>query len=327
MSNQEQDPNMTPWPLFDFDDDTLQKSGINPNCSNNNEIIDSDSFLQLLDFDNIIDDVEPIKEGEPEAEGGGGGGGDNTTTTTRRSRGKRSMSSASGNEEAGNKKMKFVNKEGGDDDDVHEIHILTERERRKKMKNYFTELHALVPHLPSKVDKATILEEAVKYIKNKESELQKLEKRKEERLQLQQIQSASTTLESPTSQWLQYPYDHNNNNINGNNFVTAANTENAINNIIGTSSNNNNNNNVNYNNSLAVGFHTWSYPNVVVNTFGEMAQFCVLYPKNLRLYTTIAYVLDKYKIEINGGTNQFSNGYSVGEIFKQAAEEIAMWTS
>ncbi|KAF7840827.1 transcription factor bHLH95-like [Senna tora] len=253
MPDQERDPNMYSWPLSDF--------------NNNN----NDHLLQFLDFDNI-DDVEPIKEGELEAEGGdGGGGGDgNNKTTRRRNRGKRSMMrSASGDD----------NKKDGDeldddDGDVLETHIWTERERRKKMKNMFTDLHALLPHLPSKLDKATIIEEAVKYIQSLESELQKLQKRKEERLQLQQIHSASTTFDCPTSQWLQFAYDHNNNNnnnssnnnnINGNNFLSAANnTENPINNIIGTSSNNNNNVN-NYNNSLALGFQTWSSPNVVLN--------------------------------------------------------------
>ena len=44
---------------------------------------------------------------------------------------------------------------GGDDkkvgDSDHEIHIWTERERRKKMRNMFANLHALLPQLPSKV--------------------------------------------------------------------------------------------------------------------------------------------------------------------------------
>jgi len=34
----------------------------------------------------------------------------------------------------------------------HEMHILTERERRKKMRNMFDSLHALLPELPSKVN-------------------------------------------------------------------------------------------------------------------------------------------------------------------------------
>lgn len=33
----------------------------------------------------------------------------------------------------------------------HEIHIWTERERRKKMRNMFGSLHALLPQLPTKV--------------------------------------------------------------------------------------------------------------------------------------------------------------------------------
>lgn len=32
------------------------------------------------------------------------------------------------------------------------MHIWTERERRKKMKTMFTDLHALLPHLPPKVN-------------------------------------------------------------------------------------------------------------------------------------------------------------------------------
>jgi hypothetical protein len=40
-------------------------------------------------------------------------------------------------------------KEGGESD--HEIHIWTERERRKKMRNMFANLHALLPQLPAKV--------------------------------------------------------------------------------------------------------------------------------------------------------------------------------
>jgi len=34
----------------------------------------------------------------------------------------------------------------------HEMHILSERERRKKMRNMFDSLHALLPELPSKVN-------------------------------------------------------------------------------------------------------------------------------------------------------------------------------
>lgn len=43
-----------------------------------------------------------------------------------------------------------VNSVGGAESE-HEVHILTERERRKKMRNMFTSLHALLPQLPAKV--------------------------------------------------------------------------------------------------------------------------------------------------------------------------------
>lgn len=40
---------------------------------------------------------------------------------------------------------------GGGGESDHEIHIWTERERRKKMRNMFSSLHALLPQLPPKV--------------------------------------------------------------------------------------------------------------------------------------------------------------------------------
>ncbi|MCE5167251.1 hypothetical protein HAX54_044787, partial [Datura stramonium] len=48
----------------------------------------------------------------------------------------------------GNGKAKVGAGEGGEPD--HEIHIQTERERRKKMRNMFSNLHALLPQLPPK---------------------------------------------------------------------------------------------------------------------------------------------------------------------------------
>lgn len=41
---------------------------------------------------------------------------------------------------------------GGGGESDHEIHIWTERERRKKMRNMFSNLHALLPQLPPKVN-------------------------------------------------------------------------------------------------------------------------------------------------------------------------------
>ncbi|KAG8368401.1 hypothetical protein BUALT_Bualt15G0041700 [Buddleja alternifolia] len=44
---------------------------------------------------------------------------------------------------------------GGGESDDHELHIWTERERRKKMRNMFSNLHALLPHLPPKANGAS----------------------------------------------------------------------------------------------------------------------------------------------------------------------------
>ncbi|KAI5385600.1 hypothetical protein KIW84_072270 [Lathyrus oleraceus] len=56
------------------------------------------------------------------------------------------------------------------------------RERRKKIRNMFASLHALLPDLPSKVDKSTIVDAAVKEIKNLQQILENLEKKKKDKL-------------------------------------------------------------------------------------------------------------------------------------------------
>lgn len=51
----------------------------------------------------------------------------------------------------GKKKMKNKEKETEGKSEQEKVHIFTERERRKKMRNMFTNLHALLPQLPPKV--------------------------------------------------------------------------------------------------------------------------------------------------------------------------------
>ncbi|KAJ7552221.1 hypothetical protein O6H91_06G046700 [Diphasiastrum complanatum] len=63
----------------------------------------------------------------------------------------------------------------------HEVHIWTERERRKKMRSMFVTLHSMLPNSSAKADKSTIVDEAISYIKSLEQNLQKLLKRKAER--------------------------------------------------------------------------------------------------------------------------------------------------
>ncbi|CAJ1939495.1 unnamed protein product [Sphenostylis stenocarpa] len=201
--------------------------------------------------------------------------------------------------------------------DEHEMHIWTERERRKRMKNMFSSLHAMLPHLPSKVDKSTVVDEAVSYIKNLQETVEKLEKQKQERVQY----STAFGYKSSSST-----------------FVTAqgfSSNNNFSNAMMGASSN-----------ALPVSFDkTWTSSNMVLSVCGDEAQFCVCAAHKPGLMSSIAFVLEKYEIELvsaniscigNGNaimiqvhgkraSHQFLNANSVEEIYRQAAGEIMLW--
>ncbi|OMO74672.1 hypothetical protein COLO4_26545 [Corchorus olitorius] len=80
------------------------------------------------------------------------------------------------------------------DQSEHEMHIWTERERRKKMRNMFSNLHALLPQLPAKADKSTIVDEAVTYIKSLQQTLQTLQKQKLEKLRSATLMADSSSI-------------------------------------------------------------------------------------------------------------------------------------
>ncbi|KAJ7946068.1 transcription factor bHLH95-like [Quillaja saponaria] len=226
-------------------------------------------------------------------------------------------------------------KDGKVGESDHEIHIWTERERRKKMRNMFSSLHALLPQLPSKTDKSTIVDGAVNYIKTLEQTLHNLEKQKQERLQ-----SAVTFAYEPiraaiTPRWIAYKdqsreaFLADQGSINTNNVVmTNGTTTTTI-------------------PRYPVGFQTFSYPNFVLNISGDDAQISVYSTKKPGLFSSICLVLEKNKIEVvtahvfsvgnrsfymiqvhangGGGSDQFSEAFSVDEILKQAASEIMTW--
>ncbi|CAN4107729.1 unnamed protein product [Withania somnifera] len=232
---------------------------------------------------------------------------------------------------------------GGEQSD-HEIHIWTERERRKKMRNMFDNLHALLPQLPPKADKSTIVDEAVNYIKTLQNTLNKLQQQKLERLQhgiglstMNNSMITSMKLPSVGSSWEQFLADQG-----------SASNSTAI------TPTNNNNNNVSGSpllmNNMATGFQTWSSPNVVLNICGEEAHISVCCPKKPGLFSYICNVLEKHKIEIvsahfssdhfrsmfmiqahargGSGLDQFSKELSVDEeIYKKAATEIMSWVA
>ncbi|XP_050897749.1 transcription factor bHLH95, partial [Lathyrus oleraceus] len=234
---------------------------------------------------------------------------------------------------------------GGGKDEIyrdldHEMHILAERERRKKMRNMFSSLHALLPELPSKADNSTIVDATVKKIKNLKKIIEMLEKKKKEKLKYVSLLGSESSSLIKKPHW--HPYElreaiianHGSSSYN-NNFPTSA---------IATS----------YHNSKAlvqstpppqqVAFRTWSYQNVVLNIYGGEAQFCICATKMLGLLTMIAFVLEKYRIDVvvanitcNGNGNFcmilaharqcLQDSISVEETYKQAAKEIMMLIS
>ncbi|XP_061356256.1 transcription factor bHLH95 [Gastrolobium bilobum] len=243
---------------------------------------------------------------------------------------KRSRGNASGTEK--NVVISGEARHGKRLESEHEMHIWTERERRKKMRNMFASLHALLPQLPSKADKSTIVDEAVSYIKNLEQTLEKLEKQKQERLQ--SVSTFGCESSVMNSQW--HPYDSRQA------FITAnQGPSNNVSSAMVTS---------NPSNSLSspeqpIAFQTWTSPNVVLNICGDEAQFCIWAAKKPGLFTTIAFVLEKHNIDVisanilcNGNGNgymilarakrashSFSGANSVEETYRQAAGEIMIW--
>ncbi|PON82042.1 Basic helix-loop-helix transcription factor [Trema orientale] len=241
---------------------------------------------------------------------------------------------------------------GGESD--HEIHIWTERERRKKMRNMFANLHALLPQLPPKADKSTIVDEAVNYIRTLQQTLHKLQKQKLEKLQ------GPTNIITPSSTF--NVGETSINNINNPQPKLAYETREAFladqgscNDLVsmGNNCNNNNNNNPNSNNSLfPVIFQTWTSSNVVLNICGDEAHISVCSPKKPGLFSSICYVLEKHKITLisaqissdasrnmymihahyatssRSGSDQFLEAFnSVEEVFKQAVGEMMFWVS
>ncbi|KMT01625.1 hypothetical protein BVRB_9g216190 [Beta vulgaris subsp. vulgaris] len=240
-------------------------------------------------------------------------------------------------------------KKEGEETPDHEIHIWTERERRKKMRNMFSNLHSLLPQLPPKADKSTIVDEAVNYIKTLQSTFQRLQKQKLERLQggpstnslpfEPSVAVAATSRLAMLSTRETFMADQvssmNNNNNNNNN--------NSINNAMRTSTT------LSASAShLPVMIQTWTSSNVVLNICGNDAQFAVYASKRPGLFTTICCVLEKYKLEVlsahissdvdrsvymiqahlaNGAKDQFPETITVEEIYKQAAGEILLWVS
>ncbi|KAK6946099.1 Myc-type, basic helix-loop-helix (bHLH) domain [Dillenia turbinata] len=174
---------------------------------------------------------------------------------------------------------------GGDSDD-HEIHIWTERERRKKMRNMFSNLHALLPQLPPKADKSTIVDEAVNYIKTLQHTLQKLQKQKLERLQ------GITTINYEPSVITAMP------KLGFESREAFLADQVSSTNMAITPTNTNSNNSFSTPPTFPILFQTWTSSNVILNVCGDEAQISICSPKRPGLLSAICCVLEKHKIEV-----------------------------
>ncbi|KAF3521417.1 hypothetical protein F2Q69_00046581 [Brassica cretica] len=242
----------------------------------------------------------------------------------------------------GKKRTKRNGKNHVEDSPDHEIHIWTERERRKKMRDMFSKLHALLPQLPPKADKSTIVDEAVSSIKSLEQTLQKLQMKKLEKLQ---YSSASNTTTSPTT--LLTPISHHSQILPvGAAPADCYSREAFLADQISSSITN-----LPYPcNDPTDAFDIWSSRNVVLNICGNEAFFNICCPKDKSgVFSNICYLFEKYNIEVvfaNVSSNVYrstyviqaqvspsyenqllGDGFGVGDIFKQAANELALYFS
>ncbi|XP_050224031.2 transcription factor bHLH95-like [Mercurialis annua] len=217
----------------------------------------------------------------------------------------------------------------------HEVHILTERERRKKMRTMFTNLHALLPQLPAKADKTTIVDEAIKYVKTLEETLQTLEKRRQEKLKGatnytdHSSEPSVITIQTET--------------------IESQSREAFLASHQGPAKSFSMNTNMPYMFPVSLSnptcFQTWFSANVVMNMCGDDAQISVCSLKRPDLLTSIFYILEKHKLDVvsshissdqfrsiymihvhaGAAYGQYPEALSVEDTFKLAAGEMNLW--
>ncbi|KAL5538110.1 hypothetical protein UlMin_046066 [Ulmus minor] len=237
------------------------------------------------------------------------------------------------------------NKGNGVGDSNHVLHIWTERERRKKMRNMFDNLHELLPQLAPKADKSTIVDETVKYIKALRNTVKDLEKQKEEI-----FQGRASSLSYDQSS-IFVPQQNQASDDSRETFLAGQGYSNKVFNMPSNSRNS-----VNSLNSLSVSsahhsyavFQTWTSPHVNLSICGDQAYINICSPKKLGLFTAICYVFDKYNITVvsaqissdsnrimsmihahanRGASDQLFEEFPVAEIFKQVVGEIISFVS
>ncbi|KAJ0976877.1 hypothetical protein J5N97_012351 [Dioscorea zingiberensis] len=204
----------------------------------------------------------------------------------------------------------------------HEMHIWTERERRKKMRNMFSTLHALLPNLPAKADKSSIVDEAVNYINSLQQTLHNLQKQKLERIrgmafdQENQTQGAEMREAFLADQGKNWPAP-----MSSPTSVSIP--------------------------RFPLSLQTWCSPNVVLSITGEDAHINICAARKPGLFSTICYIMEKHKLELvsaqissdhfrsmfliharaSGVSDQFPEALMIEEIFKLAVGEMLLCLS
>ncbi|XP_051136420.1 transcription factor bHLH95-like [Andrographis paniculata] len=196
--------------------------------------------------------------------------------------------------------------------DEHELHIWTERERRKKMRNMFSTLHSLLPHLPPKSDKTSIVDEAIRQIKKLEQTLEDLQKQK-----LQDLPGTGLTIQSREA------------------FLADQCSSPAPAPFAGGGA------------DFPPVFKTWTAPNVTLSVCGDDAHFSLCSVRKPGLLTAVCFVVEKHKLDVvsvhassnrnrilymiharlsaNVASDRFLHAFPVEAIYKQAAAEIMLW--
>ncbi|XP_011624414.1 transcription factor bHLH95 [Amborella trichopoda] len=208
----------------------------------------------------------------------------------------------------------------------HEIHIWTERERRKKMRTMFSNLHSLLPQLPAKADKSTIVDEAVNYIKSLQKSLQALQKQKTEKGRA--VGSNECELGAPRFESRE-------------SFLAdQGSSRSCVGSVIQQPP-------VAFSPfSPSSCFQTWSSPNVVVSVCGVDAHIGVCSARKSGLLAAMFCILEKHRLEVvsaqvsadrcramymiharANGTDCFTEAVTVEDIYKLAVGEMIYWLS
>ncbi|OEL29360.1 hypothetical protein BAE44_0009621 [Dichanthelium oligosanthes] len=171
-----------------------------------------------------------------------------------------------------------------DDGDL-KAHIVTERERRRRMKDLFSNLHALLPHVPEKVDKATLVGETIDYIKALEQTKIWMEKRKQQQALARQAAAEAAAVSSlsvpHTAQGLAAMLDNRGPVPQQQPLAMAAAAAPPLAAAMGPD-----------------GFQTWSAPNVVLSVLNDKAVINMCLPRQPRILTLVMSVLNKHGIDV-----------------------------